>query len=473
MTQWTTLKLLLGPLLGVAAGVAMAVAGFEPPICWTAAITLWTGLWWMTEPIPIAATSLIPLAAFPIAGVITPEQVAGAYGHRLILLMMGGFFLSAAMEKSGAHRRIALGMVHAVGGKGGRRVVLGFMLASAALSMWISNTATTLMLLPVALAVLEKSKDKQLAAPLLLGIAFAANVGGIGTPVGTPPNIVFLGQYAKLAKDHPEFGLQPWSFAGWMKIGIPIVLLFVPVVWLWLTRNLRSDEELDIPSPGAWRKEEVRVLTVFVITALLWITRTQPYGGWAGLLEEQFEGFKTLAHDSSVALAMTVALFVIPSGKKGVDDRLLDWPTANTIPWGLLILFGGGIAIGTAFSESGLSEVIGQLLGRVTTLPLLLTIAMICLAVTFMTEIISNTATANILMPILGATATATFDPAQLMVPAAISASCAFMLPVATAPNAVIFGANRFDIRHMMREGFALNLIGAMIITVVCHALMG
>jgi sodium-dependent dicarboxylate transporter 2/3/5 len=432
--------------------------GLSGQAAWCAAVTVICAVWWVTEPIPIPATSLIPFAAFPLTGVLDHTEVATSYGHSLILLLLGGFMLSTAMEKSGAHRRLALGMVRLVGGVGGRRLVLGFMVASAVLSMWISNTATTLMLLPVALAVLEQQSDEKLAAPLLLGMAYAASVGGIGTPVGTPPNVIFMGVY------YEETGKEV-SFAKWMTIGVPVVLVMVPIIWLWLTRGLgKAKEKLELPASGPWRTAEARVLVVFGITALLWVTRKEPFGGWSGLIGATGTG------DATVALLAVVAMFLVPDGE---GSTLLDWDTARRIPWGLLILFGGGIAIARGFGESGLSKALGDALSALASWPLLAMLIVLCLSVTFLTEVTSNTATTSLLMPILAAAAiAASIDPRTLMIPAAISASCAFMLPVATAPNAIVFGTDRFPTRKMASEGFALNLFGAVAITLVCFFLL-
>jgi len=419
-----------------------------------------TGLcavWWISEPIPIPATSLVPFALFPLTGVLDHKKVATAYGDTLILLLMGGFILSKAMEKSGAHRRLALGMVRLVGGKNRRRLVLGFMLATGAVSMWISNSATTLMMLPVAMAVLEQDESGELAAPLLLGIAYSASIGGMGTPVGTPPNVIFMGAY------HTATGREV-TFLEWMKIGVPVAAVMIPVAWWAITRRLGRREPLSVPHPGPWRPAERRVLVVFAITALCWITRSEPFGGWSGLL-----GIKG-ASDSTVALLASVSLFLIPDGE---GQPMLDWPTAARIPWGLLLLFGGGIALAKAFEQSGLSLALGHALGRLSALPPLLTMLLICLVVTFLTEVTSNTATATLLMPVLAAAAKgAGIEPSRLMVPAAISASCAFMLPVATAPNAIVFGTDLVSSRRMAREGFVLNLMGAPVIALLCNWLL-
>lgn len=454
MKHWA---LIVGPLIALAVGVGLHLEGTSSAIAWTAGVTVLTALWWIFEPIPIPATSLIPLAVLPMVGVLDYTQVGAAYGDKLILLMMGGFLLSAAMERSGAHRRIALNMVRVMGG-GGRRMVLGFMLASAVLSMWISNTATALMLLPIALAVLEKVDNDRLKTSLLLGIAYAASIGGIGTPIGTPPNLVFMNQYHQLTGEEP-------GFLQWMAWAAPIMFVMLPIAWLWLTRGVGACRDIVLPEVGRWRTEEVRTLSVFAVTALLWVTRTEPFGGWSG-----WTGL-TGAHDSSTALLGAIALFLIPNGK---GEKLLDWPAARKIPWGILLLFGSGIAIARAFSSSGLSEVIGNLLSSIGKLEVILVIGLICLAVTFLTEVTSNTATANVLLPILAAMALAgAIEPRLIMVPATISASFAFMLPVATPPNAIVFGAEHLTVRIMAREGLVLNLIGVVVVTGICYLMFG
>ncbi len=452
--QWA---LLAGPVLAAAMATAMNLSGWESKACWTGAMAILCVVWWIFEPIPIPATSIIPLAVFPLAGVLPQEKIASAYGSDLILLLLGGFIISTAMERSGAHRRIALGMVSLVGGHSSRRIVLGFMCACAALSMWISNTATALMMLPIALAVIERSQDKKLALPLLLAIAYGCSIGGLGTPIGTPPNLVFMQQYQ-------IFTGNTISFTQWMSWGLPTVLLMLPLAGLWLTRNLNYQGELVIPPPGAWRPEERRVLIVFGLTILAWVTRIEPFGGWSTWFD------LNSANDAAVALLAVVVMFLVPNGRGG---RLLDWETAEKIPWGILILFAAGIAIAHAFVESGISGFIGGQLTALANLHPLLIIAVIALTVTFLTETTSNTATTVLLMPILAAAGVAAgVDPSLLMVPAAMSASFAFMLPVATAPNAIIFSTGRVPIASMAREGLALNFIGATVITLVCYFLV-
>jgi sodium-dependent dicarboxylate transporter 2/3/5 len=448
----------LGPLLAALAAAGSAAAGYGQDVSVVAFVAVICVVWWVFEPVPIPVTSLLPLALLPLLGVLTPAQVGQAYGSPLILLLLGGFLLSKAMEHSGAHRRIALGMVRLFGASSGRRLVAGFMAASAVLSMWISNTATTLMLLPVALAVLDAVENRsELAVPLLLGVAYAASVGGIGTPIGTPPNLIFMQVYEETTG-------SAVSFTQWMAWGLPVVLLLVPAMALALTRNLRGALQVHLPETGPWRAEERRVMLVFGLTALAWITRSEPFGGWKTWLGVP------QANDASVALLAVVVMFLVPNGKGG---RLLNWERASSIPWGVLLLFSGGICLAKGFVSSGMSELMGQWLAQMTTIPTYALILVICLVVTFMTETTSNTASTTLLMPVLAAAAIAAgMAPEIIMVPAAMSASCAFMLPVATAPNTVVFGSGLVSTARMAREGLALNFLGAAVISALCYLML-
>jgi len=458
--QLKRLSLFVGPAAALALTLGMMAMGWAQQGAMAAGLTLLCALWWIFEPIPIPATSMIPLGVFPLLGILDGKQVAQAYGDPLILLLMGGAMLSKAMEKSGAHRRLALLMVNFFGAQDQRRLVFGFMVASAALSMWVSNTATTLMLLPVAYAVLESnnSASKKLAVPLFLGIAYASSIGGLGTPIGSPPNVVFLKIYAEATGVNIGFG-------QWMLWALPVVLLMIPLAGLWMTRNLDRGEPLLLPEVGDWRTEEVRVLVLFALTALAWITLREPAGGWSGWLNVPSANY------AAVALTSVVLMFVLPNGSGG---KLLDWESASSIHWAVLLLFAGGIAIAKAFAVTGISEAIGQSLSGVTRLSIIGIIAIVALSVTFLTEITSNTATTTLLMPILAAASLgAGFEPAVLMLPAALSASCAFMLPVATAPNAIVFGTGKMTVEQMVREGFTLNLIGVTVITAVVYLWLG
>ena len=447
----------LGPVAAALAAYAISSSGYDREMAVVTFVAVLCIVWWIFEPIPIPVTSLLPLALLPLLGVLTPAEVGQAYGSPLILLLLGGFLLSKSMEHSGAHRRIAIGMVNLFGASSGRRLVMGFMAASAVLSMWISNTATTLMLLPVAMAILDATDQREtLSVPLLLGIAYAASVGGIGTPIGTPPNLIFMQVYEQTT------GVSI-SFTQWMAWAVPVVVIMVPVMAFMLTRKLRGPLSVVLPVIGAWRIEEKRVMFVFGLTALAWITRSEPFGGWKTWLDIP------QANDASVALLAVVAIFLIPNGKGG---RLLDWKHASTIPWGVLLLFSGGICLAKGFVSSGLSDLMGQWLASMSQLHLFTLIVMICTVVTFMTEATSNTASTTLLMPVLAAAALAAgIAPEVLMVPAAMSASCAFMLPVATAPNSVVFGTGLISTRRMAREGVALNFAGIAVISSVCYLL--
>lgn len=456
----------LAPAIAISAGFTSAAAGLPTEAAITLSIAILTATWWITEAVPIPAASLVPIALLPLFGVLPAKTtVAQSYGHPLVLLLLGGFLLSKAMEKCGVHHRIAYGLVRLCSSGGFRQIILGFMLAASLLSMWISNTATTLMLLPIALAVISKIGEEQdmrriAGAPLMLGMAFAANVGGLGSPIGTPPNLVFMEQY-------PRFGGDNMSFSHWMRHGIPVVLVMLPLIWLWITRKVPRSLKVSLPKSGPWRPEERRTLIVFGCTVLAWITRSEPYGGWS----EWFD--LPGANDATVAFIAVIILFCLPNGiktEKGVG-RLLDWDTAKEIPWGMLILFGGGICLANGIEQSGLSLMIAGSLEVITTLPVIGSIALICLVMTFLTEVTSNTASTILMLPILGTVAQSSgIDPALLMLPATLSASCAFMFPVATAPNAVVFGTGMFSVRHMMREGVVLNFIGAFVITLLTWA---
>jgi len=423
----------------------------------TLTITLITAALWVTEWLPIPVASLLPLALFPLTSVLTPNQVAVSYGNPLIILLLGGFLLSMAMSHTQTHRFLANRMIHLVGNDSPERILLSFMLSAFLLSMWISNTATTLMLLPIALAIIEQNNSRRFAIVLLLGIAYAASIGGTATPIGTPPNLIMIDNYVKAT------GIE-LGFTQWMGQVLPIVILFFPAMfWLLQSQLPKTTQHVDIEY-HAMTTAQKRTLLVFAVTAFLWITRTAPFGGWKQWFNLPY------ANDASVALLAVVALFVISDGR---GQKLLSWKTANKIPWGILLLFAGGITIATAFKETGLSSLAAEQLTFLSGLPIWLIILTICLGITFLTEITSNTATTAIMMPILAATAEAIqVEPIKLMLPAAISASCAFMLPVATAPNAIVYGSEKVPIRSMMQHGFKLNLIGAVIITAISSLLL-
>jgi len=447
--------------------------------------------WWITEAIPIPATALIPLVAYPLMGVMNSSEVAAPYANHNVFLFMGGFFIAMAMQKWGLHRRIALHTIRLVG-TGPRRLVLGFMVATAFLSMWISNTATTMMMLPIAMAVVghlsgtdsrgsadaSDSGGPQVAfgGGLMLGIAYAASLGGMATLIGTPPNIVFAGVVKTLYPEAPEIG-----FFQWMAVGVPLVIVFLPAAWCYLSfvayrraalpggmgREVIADE---LSRLGGMSRGEKVTLSVFVLTALGWMFRRNIVigafciPGWADLL-----GIGEYVHDSTVALVGALILFLWP-----VDIRrrsfALDWEWARRIPWSILVLFGGGFALAASFQQTGLASWIGGSLTALIGVPVLLMILLTCLLLTFLTEVTSNTATSTMMLPILAGAAMAMgAHPYLLMVPATLSASCAFMLPVATPPNAIVFGSGYLTIPKMARVGFAMNLMGVVIITALVY----
>lgn len=461
-TTPTSKNLIIGIafLVACASGLALWFVGQPSEIIFTAAITLFVAILWVTEALPIPATSLLPFALFPLFGVLSHGEAASALGSHVIILLMAAFMLSKALERANLHKRFAIYMLRLTGSGSPIKLILGFMLTTAVLSMWISNTATILMMLPMAIAIINAVDNPRFGVALILGIAYAASVGGVGTPIGTPPNIIFMSVYEETQ------GIE-YSFLDWMKTGIPIVILAVPIMALWLARGISVVGNIDLPVPGTWSRAEKRVLAIFGTVAMAWIFRPF-WTAWLGV---------TTISDSTIAVAGVAAMFLTNSGNdngqpdsKGNRDKLLNWKTANDIPWGMLLLFAGGICIAKAFTASGLSVLMGTWLTGLSTLPVILLILGICLFVTFLTEITSNTATSTLLMPILAAAGIAVgVDPKLLMIPAAISASCAFMLPVATAPNAIAYSTEKFDIKTMAREGIVLNVIVAVVVTGVCY----
>ncbi|WP_301774230.1 SLC13 family permease [Pseudidiomarina terrestris] len=445
--------LLLAPLAAVILYfVVQSEAGFAHPAAWTLAATLWIAWWWITEALPLPVTSLLPFVLLPL-GAITPlNEVSGALGNPIIWLFMAAFMLAKAVEMSGVHRRLALTLVHYVGNGHGKRMIFAFMLATALLSMWISNTAAVLALLPVALALADACDDAPFQRALLLGLAYSASVGGIATLVGTPPNLIFASVY------ETSTGV-PFAFTEWFAIGLPLVIVSIPLMAWWLARHVRNDVELNIPRPGQMQSAEKRVLVIFGVVVLLWITRTTPFGGWTA-----WSGLTYLG-DATVAIAGVIMMFLVRD-KKG--QPLLTWSAAVSIPWGILLLFAGGIALAQGFISSGLSVRIGEALTGLGGLPIWLLIFCLTLSVSFLTEVTSNTATATLLMPIMAAAAVALeLPPELLMIPATIACSTAFCMPVATPPNSIVFSSERLTVKAMAREGLVLNVMLAVITTAV------
>jgi sodium-dependent dicarboxylate transporter 2/3/5 len=432
-----------------------------------AAAVLWMVVWWVTEAAPLAVTSLLPLVLFPFLGVRGVRDVAPNFTNHIIFLFLGGFILALAVEKSGLHRRIALRVLDTIGSSP-RRLVWGFLVATAMLSMWLSDTATTLMMLPIAAGVARRVDHPKAAPRILLAVAYGALIGGIGSLIGTPPNLVLAGMAPSLVP-----GLEPLSFGGWMLFGVPVVCLFLPVAGLQLGRGLpggaRREAGLTTERAqlGVMSTRERRVAVLFGLTAVAWITRAGfDFGdlaipGWASLLSDP-----GLVSDAVPAIAAAALATMIPSGE-GSGKRLVSWDQiSHGVPWGVLLLFGGGFAIADSVRVTGLGDWLAESLHGLAVLPLPLAVLSVCLFTTTATELTSNTATATLLMPVMAAVSRVLgVHPYLLMVPAAVSASCAFMLPVATPPNAIVIGSGRVGVRDLFWEGIRLNVAGAIVIT--------
>lgn len=455
-----------GPLLFILTMLFFNPEGLPPEAKAILASTLWIATWWITEAIPIPATSLLPIILFPLSGGLDIGETTSAYGNDTIFLFMGGFMIALTMEKWNLHKRIALTIISAIG-TNTERIILGFMVATGFLSMWISNTATAMMMVPIGLAIIyqvsEALKDDDsidtsqgnfgFGKALMLGIAYSASLGGIATLIGTPPNTLLAGAVNEI------YGIEI-SFAEWMLFGVPLAWIFIFVAWFYLIKIAYPLKLKELPGGSSVIKEQKRelgkasyeekvVFTVFLLAAFAWITRSF-------LLVDFLPGL----NDAMVGLIAAMILFAIPS-KTRRGDNLLDWATAVKLPWGILLLFGGGLAIAAGFTQSGLSEWVGGQLIGLQGVNVLIIVLVVAAFVLFLTEITSNTATASMMFPIMASLAVALgIHPYALMVTAAVTASCAFMLPVATPPNAVVFGSGYLKIIDMARTGFILNVFG-------------
>ncbi len=451
------IALVSGPVLAVASYLLMSCQGAAHTPSFVLGVTLLCAIWWVFEVIPIPLTALIPLAVFPLFSILSVDDIAQSFGHQIVFLIMGGFMLSAALVQNGAHRNLALTLLNIIGTKSSTRIVIGFTIVSAILSMWISNAATAIMLVPVAIAIIEREKSGALAIPLLLAIAYGASVGGIGTPIGSPTNLIFFQAYSDSTNSEV-------TFFGWMLMALPPVIAMLSLVCLQLALKVPKNIAVNIPQANLWNKDQLICVVVFSCTALLWLTRNDPFGGWSAALN------LPAASDGMVALLAVVLLALLPNNDGG---KLLSWESAKNIPWEVLLLLAAAISLSKAFSASGLSEMMAAQLSIISALPTFLLILLICLLITFTTELVSNTATAAIFMPVLAAVAQAMeTEAALLMAPAVMCASCAFMMPFATGPNAVIFGTGKVSLRTMVRYGFRLNLVSAPIVAGLCYLLL-
>jgi len=440
----------------------------------TAGVGMLMAVWWVTQVLPLPVTSLLPIILFPLIGISSVREATVPYVNPVIFLLLGGFIIATALQRWQLHRRLALTILHLVGSHP-HAIVGGFMVVSALLSMWISNTATTIMMLPIAISlahVMLEGQSKEAANKftvcLMLGIAYAASIGGLGTLIGTPPNAMVAAFMTQ------TYGINI-GFVQWMSFGLPVVFILVPIAWLLLTRLVFTfdlghnttaagvvDSELE--ALGLMTTPEKRTAIVFVFIALAWVTRP---------LLQQIPGLAAL-NDTIIAVVGAVSLFLIPSGeKRQKNTRLLNWSTAKGIPWGVLLLFGGGLSLAAAISSSGLAAWLGTVLSVLTSFHVFTLLLSIVAMVVFLTELTSNTATTATLLPVLGGIATAAYlEPMLLIAPMALAASCAFMLPVATAPNAIVFSSGKVSIPQMARAGFCLNLVVITLITPLAYLLI-
>jgi sodium-dependent dicarboxylate transporter 2/3/5 len=494
----------LGPILFVAVWALADLDPEAPSATAMAAVAVLMGVWWVTEAIPIPATALLPIVLFPLTGIMKSAEVAREYASWLIFLFLGGFLIAIAVERWNLHKRIALHILRVIGGRP-RRLVLGVMAATAFLSMWLSNTATTMMMLPIALSFVALQEDfdrrrretgaivdprsANFGLVLMLGLAHSASIGGVATLIGTPPNGVLVTQFAQIFPEAPAI-----SFAQWMAFAFPFSALFLLVAWLLLCRVIFplpasspfSGRELiraELRRLGPISTEERRVAFVFAGVALLWMTRKDmPLGasltlpGWSSALDAVLTRLHVapvgaLVDDSTVSVLMALLLFAIPASRER-GGRLMDWDAAKGVPWGILVLFGGGLALAAGFEVSGLSAWIGARFESLAGAPPVAMVMSIVAVVAGLTELTSNTATASMALPIMASLARAIeVNPLLLMVPAALAASCAFALPVATPPNAIVYGSGRLTITQMIKAGIVMNLVAVVLITVLIFTL--
>jgi sodium-dependent dicarboxylate transporter 2/3/5 len=450
-----------------------------------AAVVIIMAVFWIFEVVPIAITSIFPIFLFPLFGILDTKSTALFFGKEIIFLFLGGLMLAQGIQNSNLHKRIALHIVNIIGSKPAN-LVLGFMVATAGLSMWISNTASVMVMMPIGLSIIEEIKDvknsekflSKFAVALMLGIAYSADIGGMATLIGTPPNMVFMEMYHELFPNLPKVG-----FSQWMMMGLPVAIIFLFTGWLLMTKvifrlpKFKVFEGKDIIREllnglGKLRRDELTSGLVFLSAAILWVTGSDitlsdsyTIHGWRSTFGLE------MVSDASIAVATSLLLFLIPSKDKPTE-KLLTWQKAKELPWGILLLFGGGFAIAGGFNSSGLSNVIGNLFSSINIDSPILIVLIVCFVLTFLTEITSNTATTNLILPILAkASAVLGLDPRILMIPATLSASCAFMMPIASPTQAIIFGSGHVKIKQMIRAGILFNLWGVLIVTSVFYVM--
>ncbi|MEY8848636.1 DASS family sodium-coupled anion symporter [Psychroserpens sp. XS_ASV72] len=461
--------LVLGPLLFILILLFFKPEGLSTQANAVLASTIWIAVWWITECIPIAVTALLPIVLFPLSGGLDLSTTTSAFGHKYVFLYLGGFIIAIAIEKWKLHKRIALNIINIIGSDV-RKIILGFMVATAFLSMWISNTATSVMMLPIGIAIIKQLKDNPeteedenliFGKALMLAIAYSASIGGIGTLIGTPPNLVLAG----VVSDIYNYEI---TFLEWFIFGFPISVILLIICWQYLTRFAFTFKQKEFPGGrqeikrllkdlGNISYEEKLVAFIFALTAFCWITRSF-------ILQSIFPSLD----DTIIAVFFAVLLFLVPSKNK--KERLINWEEATKLPWGIILLFGGGMALAIGFEISGLALWIGNQMTTLQGVTTILLIFLLVAAINFLTEITSNLATTAMLLPVLAPMAlTVDIHPFVLMVGAAVAASCAFMLPVATPPNAVVFGSGYLRIPDMVGKGIVMNVISIIIVTLFVY----
>ena len=464
-----TIGLILGPLMFILIILFFHPNGLTKPANAVLASAVWIAVWWITEALPIAVTALLPIILFPLSGGLKLEETTASYGHKYVFLYIGGFIVAIAIEKWNLHKRIALNIIKIVG-TNVVKIILGFMIATAFLSMWISNTATSVMILPIGMAIVTQLKDNPktiqdenliFGKALMLAIAYSASIGGMATLIGTPPNLVLAG----VVKE--TYGIEI-TFSQWFIFGFPISVMLLFICWLYLTKVAfkfkqkafpggREEIRAQLKALGKMTYEEKTVLVVFACTAFAWISRSF-------LLKQIVPAID----DTIIAITAGAVLFLLPSKEK--NERILDWEDAIKLPWGIILLFGGGMALAIGFESSGLAVWIGQQMTSLSALPLILILLILITSVNFLTEITSNLATTAMILPVLVSMASAIgVHPYLLLLGATVAASCAFMLPVATPPNAVVFGSGYLKIEDMVRKGFWMNIISIILLTSIIY----
>lgn len=475
------IALLSGILVFLIVLILPAPSGLSVPGKNTAAVVLLMSIWWITGAIPIYATAFLPLALYPVLKILPAADTASNYGHNYVLMLLAGFILAKSIETQNLHKRIALVLMN-IFGTSRKKIILSIMLATAFLSMWIANVTSALLMLPIALAIIKKEEsdapegtNNKFPKALMLGVAYSATIGGVGTLIGSPTNLILIGVMEKLFPDAP-----PITFFNWLKIGLPVMLIFLPLVWYYLIKyfkvegNLSKDQTLikdELSALGRMSKGEKGVMFVFILAIFGWVFREGfVFGqivipGWGSLL-----GLDEFIHDSAVAMFCAILLFILPASK---NRRLIDWKEASQIPWGVVMIVGGGYAVADGFKSTGLADWLGYQLVFIHNYPSLMVLLIVVAFILFFTEVNSNTATINIFLPVLASLALAAHtNPLLLMIPATVASSFAFMMPAGTGPNTVVFASERITVADMAKCGLWLKLISLILLTLILYLIV-